>query len=248
MGDTGNAFLSVVAVLQALYHRERTGRGQEVSTSILNACLLNTSYAWVTADGTLAPWRRVDSRQLGLGALHRLYETADGWLCLAAVRDDDWGRLCEGLERRDLIDDPRFVDRPARDENDAALAAILEPAFLGRRAREWFDVLDRRGVPCEIVSPTFCREWFDDPDLRARGWVAETWAPGVGRFEDPGLLFDLSLTPGRVRSGPCVAGQHTREILHELGYAESTIDELAAQAVVLDQPIATPRERRAARA
>jgi crotonobetainyl-CoA:carnitine CoA-transferase CaiB-like acyl-CoA transferase len=246
MGDTGNAFLSVVAVLQALYHRERTGRGQEVSTSILNACLLNTSYAWVSADGAAAPWRRIDARQLGLSALYRLYETAEGWLCLAAVSDDHWHRLCAALDRGDLTHDPRFARATARNQNDAVLAAILELAFLTRPAARWFQLLDAGDVPCEIVSPTFCREWLDDPDLRARGWVAETWAAGVGKFEDPGLLVDLSLTPGRVQRGPCIAGQHTREILRELGYSDGKIDELCAQGAVLDSPIVPPaRDARA---
>ena len=75
---------------------------------------------------------------------------------------------------------------------------------------------------------------FDDPELRARGWISQTSARNVGRFEDPGLLIDFSDTPGVVSRGPCLCGEHTREILLELGYTDAEIDTLAAERVVLD--------------
>jgi crotonobetainyl-CoA:carnitine CoA-transferase CaiB-like acyl-CoA transferase len=208
MGDTGNALLAAIAITQALYQRERTGRGQAVSTSIVNACLLNTSYAWIHADGTPGEWARVDGGQYGLSPYYRLYETADGWLMVAAVTDDQRRRFEEALG-----DDPALELR-------------------ARAAVDAFKVLDDAGVPVEVVDEAFCRDLFDDPEAGARGWIATTHAGNVGRFEDPGLLIDFSGTPGVVRRGPCLCGEHTRAILGELGYTDEQIDALAADRVV----------------
>src|SRR4029077_10315075 len=125
------------AITQALYHRERTGRGQAVSTSIVNACLLNSSYAWIHADGTPGTWDHVDAGQYGLGPYYRLYEVSDGWVFVAAVSDDDRGRLHAPLEG--VLD---------------GLAAELTK----RSAIGAFKVLDAAGVPVEIVDESFCRD------------------------------------------------------------------------------------------
>jgi len=212
MGDTGNALLAAIAVTQALYHRERTGRGQAVSTSIVNACLLNTSYAWIHADGTPGDWDHVDAGQYGLGPYYRLYEVCDGWVFVAAVTEDERRRLHDALR----VD----VDHLAEE-------------LATRSAIDAFKALDAAGVPVEIVNESFCRELFDDPEARSAGLIATTHAGNVGRFEDAGLLVHFSATPGIVQRGPCLCGEHTREILQELGYADADIDELAAERVVL---------------
>jgi crotonobetainyl-CoA:carnitine CoA-transferase CaiB-like acyl-CoA transferase len=116
-------------------------------------------------------------------------------------------------------------------------SAALERVLRERSAAEWFAVLDGAGVPIEIVDETFCRALFEDAEARSRGLVAETWAGGVGRFEDPGLLVNLSATPGAVQRGPCLCGQHTREILLEHGYDATEVDELVSARVVLDAPV-----------
>jgi crotonobetainyl-CoA:carnitine CoA-transferase CaiB-like acyl-CoA transferase len=221
MGDTGNGMLAAIAITQALYHRERTGRGQAVSTSIVNACLLNSSYAWIHADGTPGAWDHVDAGQYGLGPYYRLYEVSDGWVFVAAVSDDDRGRLHDALEVG--VDD---------------LAAELAK----RSAIDAFKVLDAADVPVEIVDESFCRDLFDDPEARASGLVATTHAGSVGRFEDPGLLVQFSETPGVIQRGPCMCGEHTREILEELGYDNARIDELAAERVILIAGSEAPRK------
>ncbi len=89
MGDTGNAMLAAIAITAALYHRDRTGEGQAVSTSIVNAQLLTTSYAWIHADGTPAEWGHVDGGQHGLSPFYRMYRCGDGrWVFVAATTSD----------------------------------------------------------------------------------------------------------------------------------------------------------------
>jgi crotonobetainyl-CoA:carnitine CoA-transferase CaiB-like acyl-CoA transferase len=227
MGDTGNALLAAIAITAALYHRERTGRGQAVSTSIVNAQLLHTSYAWIHADGSPGDWQHVDGGQYGLSPFHRLFRCGDDrWLFIAADGPDHRAQLVAALGQKvEALDDA------------PAMSATLERVLRERPAGEWYEVLDAAGVPVEIVDENFCRALFDDPEARSDQLVAETRAGGVGRFEDPGLLVNLSGTPGVVPRGPCLCGEHTREILLECGYDPAQIDELVSANVILDAPV-----------
>jgi crotonobetainyl-CoA:carnitine CoA-transferase CaiB-like acyl-CoA transferase len=236
LGDTGNGFLSAIAMVQALAHRDRTGEGQFVDTSIIYAQLLNNSMAWVTADGATSGGRQsLDHDQLGWSALYRLYRTADGWLCVAIWRDEQWRALCDALGRPDLKTDPRFVTAGDRTEADADLWKILEGVFASRSAAEWFTTLDGAGVPCEVSSPDFVLSLFDDPEFIDKGWVTSYEHRLVGRMDAMGLLFDLSETPGRIMGPPYIPGQHSRQILREAGYSDAGVDDLAARGIILDR-------------
>ena len=240
LGDTGNGFLSAIAMVQALHHRDRTGEGQFVDTSIVYAQLLNCSNAWITADGARVGRRQsLDAMQLRWSALYGLYETKQGWLCVAALSDTDWANLCRGLDRADLIGDARFFSRDARATNDAELTKILEEAFAARPANEWFAVLDAHGAPVEVSNPDFVLGLFDDPEFIDKGWVTSYGHPVVGKIDVMGLLMDFSETPGKIWGPPFLPGQHTAEILRELGYDDARIDELAATKVVLDRRVAS---------
>jgi crotonobetainyl-CoA:carnitine CoA-transferase CaiB-like acyl-CoA transferase len=230
MGDTGNALLAAIAITAALYHRDRTGVGQSVSTSIVNAQLLLTSYAWIHADGTPTEWGTVDAEQYGLSPFYRLYECADGrWLCVAAVEHEH--RIALAAVFRD--------DRIAL-ETLEKVAAILESRLAEHPAAQWCEALNTAGVPAEVVDEEYCRTLFDDPQARAAQLVAETRAGNVGRFEDAGLLVNLSATPGVIQRGPCLCGEHTREILLEHGYTAAEIASLEADQTILDAPVVAP--------
>jgi len=200
LGDTGNGYLSAIAILQALYHRERTGEGQFVHTSIVNAHLLNASMTWLDADGTPANRPVLDPMQTGWDERYRLHETANGWLCVALLTD----------------------------EHASEFALLTGGEMTARTAREWFDVLDAAGIPCEIADPDFVLSVFDDPELIEKGWVTSYEQGLVGRMDVAGLLFDLDATPGRIQGPPIVMGEHTREILGAFGYDGDRIDELLA--------------------
>ena len=199
MGDLGNGFLVAIGILQALYHRERTGEGQEVGCSILGACLATSSGTFAFPDGSGPDRPRLDAMQLGLGALYRLYETEEGWICLAAVTQDHWRRLCDTIGRVDLVADARFTDAAARGANDDELAKLLEATFAGRRAEDWFAALDAAGVPVEISAPGLVTAPADTP------FVA------------------FSATPAGVPGEAPTLGEHTGEILAELDLPEDVV-------------------------
>jgi crotonobetainyl-CoA:carnitine CoA-transferase CaiB-like acyl-CoA transferase len=230
MGDTGNALLSAIAISAALYHRDRTGRGQQVGTSIVNAGLLHTSYAWIHADGTGADWGHVDSGQHGLSSWYRLFECAQRtWIFLAALSADEQAATIATLGVGGAgVDDPD------------ALTVALEQRFRARPAAGWFALLDAASVPVEVVDEEFCRNVFDDPEARADQLIAETWSGAVGRFEDPGLLVHFSETPGVIQRGPSMCGEHTRQLLAELGYSDVDIDACVEAGAILDAPVVRP--------
>jgi crotonobetainyl-CoA:carnitine CoA-transferase CaiB-like acyl-CoA transferase len=234
LGDTGNGYLWAIAVMQALYHRERTGSGQKVGGAIINATLLLTSYALSRGDGTPVDRPRIDARQRGLSALHGLYRLADDqWACIAVLTDSAWAALCQSVGAGGLLDDARFAAADARKRHDAELRAALEPVFAQWTAADLTTAADKCGLPCEVVSRTFSTELFNDPEIRRLGWIAEGNIPGVGRLEQPGLLVDLAANPGGVSRRPCLAGEHTREILAELGYGTEAVARLQASRAVL---------------
>jgi crotonobetainyl-CoA:carnitine CoA-transferase CaiB-like acyl-CoA transferase len=172
--------------------------------------------------------------QMGLSALYRLYRTKAGWLCIAVTKDNEWQALCAAAGRPELALDPRFASVQGRRINDAQLVATLEPIFLSRDAAQWFDVLDRAGVPCEVSSSSFSQELFDDPDIIRKQWIASYPRAEVAHLEEHGLLIDFSETPGKIWGPAALCGENTCEILAELGYAGIEIDKLCADRVVLD--------------
>jgi crotonobetainyl-CoA:carnitine CoA-transferase CaiB-like acyl-CoA transferase len=203
LGDTGNGFFSAIGVIQALYHRARTGEAQAVDTSILNAGLLVASMTAVKADGTSVPKPQLDAMQLGLSPYYRLYAASDGWLCLAAIKE---------AHRRAL--------------NAITGSHDVEEWFSSRTARQAFESLDAAGVPCEIADDEFSLHVFDDPEMKAKGLVVRHQHPKVGWFDNYGTTISFSGTPGRVWAPPPICGQHTREIMHGHGYDDSDIDKL----------------------
>ncbi|SER17291.1 Crotonobetainyl-CoA:carnitine CoA-transferase CaiB [Solimonas aquatica] len=228
-GDTGNGFLSATAIISALYHRDRTGEGQFVDTSIINAALLNTSYAVATPEGKGFARPRIAGDQIGYSAGHRLYKTQDLWLCLLAHSAAHWDALLSVLGMPELLRDARFASFEARAQNDAALAKLIAEKLAGDTAANGFARLDAAGVPVEIVDPEFSRKLHDNPQFAARRWTVSYPHPVVGKLDQIGLLVDLSDTPGVIQSRPLLVGEHTQEILAGMGYSEDEMKTMEEQ-------------------
>jgi crotonobetainyl-CoA:carnitine CoA-transferase CaiB-like acyl-CoA transferase len=219
LGDTGNGFFSAIGIIQALYHRARTGEAQSVDTSILNAGLLVASMAATKADGTALPRPRLDRMQLGLSPFYRLYPTRDGWACIAAVTEAHRRALADGTGI-----DPASLD-----------AAHLEPWFSDRAGAEVFATLDAHGVPCELCDDGFGRGIYDDPEMERLELVVHQHHPKLGSFEHLGKTIHFSDTPERIWGPPPVCGQHTREIMHEHGWSDAEIDKLVEAKGVFEE-------------
>jgi crotonobetainyl-CoA:carnitine CoA-transferase CaiB-like acyl-CoA transferase len=231
MCDTGNAFQSVIAVLLALYWREKTGQGQFVDTNLLNCGMYYSSDCFVGPDGP-SKRPRLDKAQTGLGPLYRLYQTSEGWLAIACLRQEHFEALCRTIGRPELAHDARFASAEARQQHARQLATLLEGVFASKPARVWFTTLDRAGVPCEIADPAAGKSWLTDPEIVKAGLVAEYQHYQYGKMRQFGHLVHFSETPGRIAGAPPVLGQHTRDIMAELGYSPAEAERLKAQGVI----------------
>jgi crotonobetainyl-CoA:carnitine CoA-transferase CaiB-like acyl-CoA transferase len=230
-GDTGNGFLAAIAIIQAITHREVTGEGQFISTSILAACLLNTSYAWVDAEsGEGVDRPKVDSLMYGTSPRTRLYETADQWICLAVQNDAQWLAL-----------EAATGDIGLTTMTDAETIAALVDTFRKRTAAEWFNLLDDVGVSCEIEDDQFCLRLFDDPQFRDAGLVTTMQQAQVGSFDHFAHMWTFSETPTRIAGPPLIVGHDTVDIMTELGINQSEIDALIADGVVLQSTLRQER-------
>jgi crotonobetainyl-CoA:carnitine CoA-transferase CaiB-like acyl-CoA transferase len=228
MCDQACAFQSAAAVLLALYWREKTGRGQFVDTSILAGGMYLNSDVWIGPQGPhIRP--ALDPGQMGIGPLYRLYPTADGWLALAVTGDAEWAALCRALP--ELADDARFANSIARRDHEEALTTFLEARLESSTAGHWFDVLDAAGVPVEIADSDAGTRWLHAPELDAAGLIADYPLPRWGRLRQFGTLIGFSETPGRIGGPPPLLGEHSREVLHHLGYDDEEIADLAARGV-----------------
>lgn len=228
----GCAALGVAtALLLGLYVRERTGVAQAMLTSMLCTTAYAVSDDCVRYEGR--PERRIPDEMLyGLGALYRLYETAEGWIFLAAPQEKEWPLLCEALRPwLDLRADPRFSSAAERTRNDDALAAALESVFRCRHAAEWEQDLQAADVACaEIVQGPIARAVIADPIGRDAGFLVEVEHPTYGRHRRLAPIAALSLTPGEARAAP-VLGQHTESVLREAGCSDAEIEDLVRRSI-----------------
>lgn len=232
-GDTSNALSSVVGVLMALYHRKRTGQGQAVWTSLLHATALWGSGAYTHADGRPPSLPRLDKDQTGLDALYRLYETQSGWIQIAAVEPGHWSALCQAIGRTDLLDDDRFATAAGRALHRATLEAEVARAMTAATALQWRRRFDAVGVPSEIAVDSGDGETllYDDELIRL-GIVAANHHPQYGELRQVGQYITFSDTPGRVERAPWLPGQHTVDIMRELGYDDEHIRLLRKDGVI----------------
>jgi crotonobetainyl-CoA:carnitine CoA-transferase CaiB-like acyl-CoA transferase len=231
--DPNAAVATATAALLALYHRARTGEGQAVETSMLcsNAWVLSAD--WVDYPGR-PPREAADAGLHGLCALYRLYAAAEGWVFLACPGPSGFAKLCRALGAPELAADPRFREADSRRRHDAALADLLASAFAKRPAAEWEAALTAVGVGCVGADRgPFARFAFDEPFMRESGFVTEAEDPELGRYRRFGPTVNLSDDPAVLR-GPCRAGEHSRQILGELGLSEGRIDELVRLGVTAD--------------
>jgi len=256
MGDTGNGFLAAIAICQALYEREKTGRGQFCETAIVNAQMYNTSHAALMADGTPIERPLLDAMQTGFSAGVRIYPTQDEWLCLSLVQDAHWHALAEALGLPELAPGGRYATAAARAASDDDVAKLLEHRFSTESAESAFARLDAAGVPCEVSAENANIRLWSQSAFIDRQWVAKYPHRIIGEMGQPGLAFQFSGTPTRVQGPPMMVGEHTREILASLGYAEAEAEALFAAGIVGDEtvnptlakagakPVASPWEKK----
>jgi formyl-CoA transferase len=225
---TAGLFLSH-GILVALLEREQSGRGQWVHTSLLEAMIRMLDFQasrWTV--GKEIPPQAGNDHPTGIPT--GVFRTSDGHMNIAASGQQMYRRLCEALGVPQLIDDPRFKTPPDRSKNRAVLTEELEKATRTKPSHHWVDVLNKAGVPC---GPIFnVKEVFDDLHVKHLKLATKIRHPRLGELEIQNLPVTLSRTPGAVRTPAPDVGQHTDEILGELGYSKEEIAAIRRDGVV----------------
>jgi len=229
IADIGAGMWAVFAIAAALYHRERTGEGQAIDVSLLDAQL-----SWLTyAAGNYFASGKNPGRY---GSAHpnivpyQPFATADGYIMLAVGNDRLWQQFCQAAGRPELADQPGFRTNAERVTNRADVVATVGEIMAQRTTAEWMELLERAGIPAGPINTV--EQILDDPHVLAREMVVTLQHPTAGEIKTVGIPAKLSDTPGTVRSAPPLLGQHTDEILAELGYDAAAIADLRERGIV----------------
>jgi crotonobetainyl-CoA:carnitine CoA-transferase CaiB-like acyl-CoA transferase len=227
--DVLSGATAAFAVSSALYQRDRTGKGQLVDVSMLEATLAFLS-------GQIADWSVAGHRQQlsGNQAVSRkttanLFKAGDGYILLAVNNEKQYRALMSALGREDTLADPRFADWFTRKENEEALRAIIEEALATKSPREWETTLEDAGAPCASIWKI--EEIIDHPQIKARGAIQELDTP-YGRLRFAGSGFRLAHGGGKLDRMAPELGADTDAVLGELGLDATEIADLRAREIV----------------
>ena len=213
----------------ALLARERSGRGQIVNTSLLEATIGILSWgAGMFFESGQVPGPA--GQHHPLSSPYGRFRARDGYLNIAAGSEAMWQKLARVLDRADWLDDERFAGPVERVRNRAALTAEIESALRNGAVTHWVDAINEAGVPCGPVLDV--GQVFSDPHVLARDMLVELPHPEVGTFKTTGLPVKLSRSPGAITRRPPLLGEHSDEVLREFDFSRSEIETLRNDKVI----------------
>jgi crotonobetainyl-CoA:carnitine CoA-transferase CaiB-like acyl-CoA transferase len=228
--DFGTALTLAIGVMMALYHRQATGEGQHVEGALLPTTLMMANAFLIERDLLGVDKPRMGNRGTSVAPCD-LYRVADGWVLVQVAGQPMFKRWCRLVDRLDLFDDPRLADDDLRWANGDVLNDLMQAWCDGRTKAEAMALLEAAKLPAApMQSP---QEVLDDPHVAAMGYLHRMDFPGASKpvpiIETP---FRMSATPGSIRMRAPLLGEHTDEVLAEIGYSGADIDRLRTEGVV----------------
>lgn len=222
IADIGAGMWAAFGILAALMAREKTGFGQAVDTSLLEA---QVSWHAYMAGNFFASGK--NPRKLGSAhpniVPYQAFSASDQYFIVAVGNDSLWQKFCQVTGLEHLTNDPKFATNPKRVENRDELVGIIQERLLTKTASEWVEALEAAGIPAGPINDF--EQVYKDPQVLHRKMLVEAEHPVAGRIKMTGIPVKLSGTPGQIRTAPPLLGQHTEEVLISLGYSTEQIAE-----------------------
>ncbi len=227
--DTVGGLNAAFAIMGALFYRERSGEGQFIDVALLDSIM--PLMGWVAANLLIGGKPPVlMGNDNFTAAPSGTFATADGYINIAANKQEQWEALAEELGVPELIEDPRFKERDTRKANRKLLTPLLEERLKRHPTEHWVRVLNARGVPSGAIYSL--EEALNAPQIKHRETIQEVPDPELGVLKLFNLTAKFSRTPGRIETPPPRLSEHTDEILGELGYSDEEIAQLHRDGVV----------------
>jgi len=230
LSDITAGILAAMGILAAYVHRLKTGQGQWVETSLFEAALVQTYWQSAIALATGVAPRAMGSAH-PLNAPYQAFETSDGWIVVGGANQKNWLRMLEALNAPELAGDPRFKSGADRMGHLKELETELAKRFRTKPAKYWLDALEDKGVPCGPVNDML--QALADPQTLAREMVVEVEHSALGPVKTLGLPVKFSATPGKVRTGAPLYGEHTREVLYACGFDDQQIERFEKEGAIV---------------
>ena len=231
VADVNAGILAVAGIAAAYAHKLRTGRGQLVDTSLLEAALQQT-YWHAAIHFATGESPGPGGSAHPLTAPYQAFHASDGWINIGGANQPNWERITAVLGHSEWRDDPRFATNSARMANLAALTSLMDTVLATRTRAEWIERFDAAGVPVGPVNSI--GEALAHPQALARGMVVDLVHPQAGPTKALGCPIHFSATPTQITRPAPLLGEHTREVLREHGYADADIDAFVAGGVIAD--------------
>jgi crotonobetainyl-CoA:carnitine CoA-transferase CaiB-like acyl-CoA transferase len=236
IADINAGVLAVSGITAAYVHKLKTGRGQVVDTSLMEAALQQTYWHAAIYFATGESVGPTGSAHL-LTAPYQAFRASDGWINVGGANQANWERIADVLGHPEWRDDPRFATNSARMENLDALTTAMNAVLVTRSKAEWIIAFDAAGVPVGPVHTI--GEALSHPQTLARGMVVDLMHPQAGPTKALGCPIHFSETPTQINRAAPMLGEHSRELLKEYRYSDAEIDTFVANGVI-EEPASVP--------
>jgi crotonobetainyl-CoA:carnitine CoA-transferase CaiB-like acyl-CoA transferase len=223
IADKITAVHAAYAITLALFHRERSGRGQAVGVPMMETMVAFNSAEHLGGCVFEPPEGRMGYEPVRQG-MRRPFKTRDGWLCVLPYTDTNWRHFFELAERSDLAADPRFTTQRGRQKNLELVLGELARHLAARTSSEWLALLRDADIPCAAVNDL--EDLLSDPHLESIGFWKIIEHPTEGKLRLPANPIELSASPPSIRRAPPRLGEHTAEVLRSFGYDPAAIERL----------------------
>ena len=229
IADVSAGLFAALGIMTALLEREKSGEGQWVQSNLLMSqiALLDFQAARYLMTG-VPPGQAGNDHPTSMPT--SAYKTRDGYMNIAATGEAMWRRVCEGIGRPDMLENPDFKGEPNRSKNRVALNAEINKALASRTTAEWIGILTGAEVPCGPIYSI--DQMFDDPQVKHMQASAEVAHPRLGKLQLINQPVKLSRTPAKLATATPERGEHTEEVLLEMGFTSQEVKKFKNEGIV----------------